>query len=139
VGEVSYKSLGDAIERLREALVLLKAHPAGDDLHTTVRNSTLLSFMFTYELAGALLRRFLQANMVTHGDTTEMTFPTLIRVGSEHGLLLHDWERWFEYRKARNTMSHAYDEARAKLAVELAPQFLEEAEFLYKRLMEEIR
>jgi nucleotidyltransferase substrate binding protein (TIGR01987 family) len=136
VSEVSYKALGDAVERLREALVLLRAHPA-NDLHVTMRNSVVISFRFTYELAGAMLRRFLQAQMTTRGDASEMTLPTLIRVASEHGMLLHDWERWFEYRKARNTVAHAYDEERAKLTVEMAPLFLEDAEFLFRRLTEE--
>ena len=134
---MSYKSLGDAVERLREALVLLEKHPVGDELHVSMRNSVLLSFMFIYELAGALLRRFLEANAVARGRSAEMTFPTLIRVGNEYGMLLHDWDRWIDYRKARNIMSHTYDADRAKLVLEFAPQFLEEAEYLYKRLTEE--
>jgi len=108
-----------------------------DDLTVSMRNSVVMSFLFTYELASTLLRRFLQATMTTRGDAGEMTFPTLIRVGSEYGMLLHDWVQWFEYRKARNVMSHTYGEERANDVVAIAPRFLEDAEFLYKRLMEE--
>lgn len=139
VGEVSYKALGDAVGRLRKALALLEAHPLEHELHATMRDSAVISFMFTYELSVALLRRFLQGHKTTHGDAGEMTLPTLIRVGNEHGVVLGAWERWFEYRKARNTVAHAYDEERARLAVAMAPEFLEEAEYLYKRLMEETR
>jgi predicted nucleotidyltransferase len=35
-------------------LVLLEAHPA-DDLHVTMRNSVVISFLFTYKLAVAMI------------------------------------------------------------------------------------
>jgi hypothetical protein len=84
-----------------------------------------------------MLRRFLKDYKVRQGDVYDLTFPSLIRAGSEYGLLLHGWDQWFEYRKARNSTSHAYDEEKAKLAVGIAPAFLEEAEYLYNRLVEE--
>lgn len=47
MSEVSYKSLVDALGRLRESLVLLDAH-RDDDLHVFMRNSAPHSFQFTY-------------------------------------------------------------------------------------------
>jgi nucleotidyltransferase substrate binding protein (TIGR01987 family) len=102
-----------------------------------VRDSTVQRFEFTYELSVVMLRRFLNTYGARTEEAREATLPTLIRIGSEYGLLLHGWDRWYDYRKARNTTSHAYDEERAREAVSIAPDFLEEAEFLYKRLREE--
>ena len=78
MSEVSYKTLGGALERLREALVLLEAH-RGDALHVSMRNSALLSFQFTYALCRPMLERFL----VNEGDDPleiqEMSYAALGR------------------------------------------------------------
>jgi hypothetical protein len=83
------------------------------------------------------LKRYLEATSASAGEIDAMSFPTLIRTASERGLLRSGWDRWFDFRKARNTTSHAYDEARAKLTVEIAPEFLAEVDFLYKKLTEQ--
>jgi len=133
MSEIDYGPLRRAMDRLREAIAERRLHPEND----FVRDSVVQRFEFTYELSAAMLRRFLKLYRVKQGDVQDLTFPSLIRAGSELGLLLHGWDQWYEYRKARNTTSHAYDEYHAKLATELAPEFLEEAEYLYKRLLEE--
>jgi nucleotidyltransferase substrate binding protein (TIGR01987 family) len=135
MSEIDYESLRRAIERLREALAERQRVPDND----FVRDSVVQRFEFTYELCAALLRRFLKEYKVKQGDVYDLTFPSLIRAGSEYGLLLHGWDRWFDYRKARNSTSHAYDEEKAKLTTDLAPAFLEEAEYLYNKLVEESR
>jgi nucleotidyltransferase substrate binding protein (TIGR01987 family) len=134
MSEIDFDALRRATDRLREAIVERQRVPSND----FVRDSIVQRFEFTYELSTALLRRFLKEYKVKQGDVYDMTFPSLIRAGSEYGMLLHGWDRWFDYRKARNSTSHAYDEERAKSVVELAPAFLEEAEYLYKRLIEEV-
>jgi hypothetical protein len=40
-------------------------------------------FEFTHELSAALLRRFLKEYKVRQGDVYDLTFPSLIRAGSE--------------------------------------------------------
>ena len=133
MSEIDFESLRRAIDRFREAIVERQRVPSND----FVRDSVVQRFEFTYELSTALLRRFLKEYKVKQGDVYDLTFPSLIRAASEHGLLLHGWDRWIDYRKARNSTSHAYDEEKAKLATDLAPAFLEEAEYLYNRLVEE--
>jgi nucleotidyltransferase substrate binding protein (TIGR01987 family) len=130
---LDFSPLGRAAERLREALAARKAHP-GDDY---IRDSVVQRFEFTYELAHVLLRRYLEATSASADEIDAMSFPALIRMGSERGLLRTGWDRWFDYRKARNSTSHAYDETRAKLAVEIAPEFLAEVDYLYKKLTEQ--
>ena len=133
MSEIDYGPLRRAMDRLREAIEERERLPDND----FVRDSVVQRFEFTFELSAAMLRRFLKTYSVKQGDVHDLTFPSLIRAGSENGLLLHGWDRWYDYRQARNTTSHAYDEVLAKLATELAPVFLEEAEYLYKRLVEE--
>lgn len=68
-----------------------------------------------------------------------MAFQTLIRTGSEQGLLLSGWDRWADYRKARGTTSHIYDEEKAREVFEIVPTFLEEARFLLERLSQKMK
>jgi nucleotidyltransferase substrate binding protein (TIGR01987 family) len=130
---LDFSPLGRAAERLREALAAREAHPSDD----FIRDSVVQRFEFTFELAHVLLKRYLEATSASAGEIDAMSFPTLIRVGSERGLLRTGWDRWFDFRKARNSTSHAYDETRAKLAVEIAPEFLAEVDYLYKKLTEQ--
>ena len=130
--ELDYSPLGRAAARLREALAAREMHPKDD----FIRDSVVQRFEFTFELAHGMLKRYLQATEASTDSVDAMSFPTLIRTASERGLLLSGWDTWFDFRKARNTTSHAYDEVRAKLAVAMAPAFLVEVDFLYKKLME---
>jgi hypothetical protein len=80
--------------------------------------------------------RFLEETSATPAELDFGTFQNLIRTGNGRGLLHSDWTRWRTYRQARNDSSHAYDERKAQMVYELAPDFLEEAHFLYRHLME---
>mgnify|MGYP000367282347 CR=1 FL=1 len=57
---------------------------------------------------------------------------TLVR----RGLLRSDWSLWKEYRRARGTTSHTYDEEKAREVFAIVPDFLAEARFLRDRLRE---
>jgi nucleotidyltransferase substrate binding protein (TIGR01987 family) len=131
---LDFSPLGRAADRLREALAARAIHPSDD----FIRDSVVQRFEFTFELAHSMLKRYLEATSANPGAIDAMSFPALIRTGSERGVLRSGWDRWFDFRKARNTTSHAYDEARAKLAVDLAPEFLAEVDYLYRKLTETI-
>ncbi|MCK4690505.1 MAG: nucleotidyltransferase substrate binding protein, partial [Desulfuromonadales bacterium] len=62
-------------------------------------------------------------------------FADLIRTGNEQGLLRSDWSRWKAYRQARTDSSHTYDLDKAIAVYQIAADFLEEAEYLYRELM----
>ncbi|HWZ49907.1 MAG TPA: HI0074 family nucleotidyltransferase substrate-binding subunit [Granulicella sp.] len=129
---LDFSPLGRASDRLREALTARAEH-LNDDF---IRDSVVQCFEFSFELAHVLLRRYLEASSANGEEIDAMSFPTLIRTASERGLLRSGWDRWFDFRKARNATSHADDEARAKLTVDLAPEFLAEVDFLYRKLTE---
>jgi hypothetical protein len=81
-----------------------------------------------------MLRRFLEVTSGSGEEVDAMTFPTLIRTASEKGLLLHGWDRWEGYRRARNKTSHTYNEGVALEVVEILPEFLVEARYLLEKL-----
>jgi nucleotidyltransferase substrate binding protein (TIGR01987 family) len=131
---VSYKALGDAVDRLREAIVLLDAHRAGE-LYVSMRNSVLLSFQFTYGLCRPMIERFLVSEGDDPLDIQEMSYATLVRSANRRGVLRADWTLWSTFREARNRMAHVYSEPVAEEIVAKVRPFLEEATFLYEQLI----
>jgi nucleotidyltransferase substrate binding protein (TIGR01987 family) len=134
MNEVSYKALGDALERLREALVLLEAH-RDDGLHVSMRNSVLLSFQFTYALCRPMIERFLVSEGDDPLEIQEMSYAALVRQANERGVLRADWTAWSGFRDARNRMAHVYSESVAEEIVAKVPAFLEEARYLYQQFV----
>lgn len=129
MAEIDYSTLGKAIERLKEGLEALSREPE----NTLIRDAVIKRFEFTYGLCARLLARHLERSAPEPLEK-EMSFPTLIRTASENGLLKSGWDRWFEFRKARNLTSHVYDEETARKVMEQIPAFAEEAEFLYAEM-----
>lgn len=124
--------LRNATTRLGEVL----RDAAADPGNAVIRDAAIHRFEFTYELCGKMLRRYLEAASGAPEEVARMSFPDLIRTGSEQGLLLSGWDAWFDYREARNLTSHTYNEANAIKVMESIPSFLEEAEHLCARLEE---
>jgi nucleotidyltransferase substrate binding protein (TIGR01987 family) len=121
------------IEPMEKALLQLTAgleqwrQDTGDDLR---RDGLIQRFEYTYELCHKMLRRYLDVTEPSPEMLEEMSFQDIIRLASERGLILGDWEDWFQYRKKRNTTSHGYDEEKAVQVVEVIPAFVKEAEHL---------
>jgi nucleotidyltransferase substrate binding protein (TIGR01987 family) len=130
--ELSIEPFEKAIVSLEQALDR-HALDTSDDL---IRDACIQRFEFTYELAHKMLKRFLEATSANPDEFDTMTFQDLIRSGNERGLLRSDWSRWKDYRTARGTTSHTYDEAKAREVFAIVPDFLSEARFLRERLRE---
>ncbi len=134
MSEISTEQLDKAISRLEESLTAYRSAP--DDL--MIRDSVIKRFEFTFELAQSLLRKFVVAMSVNQKEREQLTFPTMIRTASQDGVLLHGYDVWKDYREARNRTSHAYNEDQAIKVMEAVPGFLEEVQFLHRRLTEEL-
>lgn len=126
---IDFTSLGKALGRLREGLEAIQREPE----NLLYRDAAIQRFEFTYGLCATLLERYL-AHAMAQPPEQKMSFPTLIRTGSELGLLRSGWERWSVYREARNRTSHVYNEEIAARVVEVLPDFALEAEALYTNL-----
>ena len=128
--ELDITPLDRAIASFEAALARQSQH-TDDDL---IRDGCIQRFEFTYELSHKMLKRFLEATSANPDDFDTMPFQDLIRTGAERGLLLSDWSRWKDFRKARSTTSHTYDEEKAREVFAVLPDFLAEARYLRDRL-----
>lgn len=118
------------LQRFSEALQAYNSAPQ----NTLYRDACIQRFEFSYELSHKMLKRYLEMTSANPTEIDELAFPNLIRSGNEQGLLLHDWEQWKNYRKARSITSHTYDETKAMEVIALLPDFLLEAQALLQEL-----
>jgi nucleotidyltransferase substrate binding protein (TIGR01987 family) len=134
--ELDFSPLKNAIEQLEKSLKYANSPQAESDpgLFEQLRNSVIQCFEFTYELSHKMLRRYLNERSANPDDIELSTFADLIRTGNEQKMLRSDWSRWKVYRQARTNSSHTYDEDKAIAVYQIAPEFLEEAQYLYREL-----
>lgn len=130
VKKLDLSALNKALISLDEALNELKRQPD----NKFIRDATIQRFEYTYELSHKMLRRYLEMSEANPGEIDQMSFPTLIRTGSEKKLLLHGWDVWTSYRDARNMTSHVYDEKKAVQVVKIIPDFYQDAAHLFATL-----
>lgn len=134
---LDFSSLENAISQLEKSLKYAISPMAqeDDDLFEQLRNSVIQCFEFTYELSHKMLKRYLEETAASPEEIDLSTFQNLIRTGNEKGLLRSDWSRWRMYRQARTDSSHTYSEDKAEAVYKIAPDFLDEAKYLYQQLM----
>ena len=134
---IDFSSLANAISQLEKSITFARSDMAqqDDELFEQLRNSVIQCFEFTYELSWKMLRRYLEETAATPEEIETSTFQNLIRRGNEKGLLRSDWLRWKIYRQARTDSSHTYDGDKAVAVYEIAPDFLDEACYLYHQLV----
>lgn len=134
---LDFSSFQNAINQLEKSLKYANSPLARSDaeLFEQLRNSVIQCFEFTYELSHKMLKRSLEEAAASPEEMDLGTFQNLIRSGNEKGLLRSDWLRWRIYRQARTDSSHTYDENKAAAVYAIAPDFLEEAKFLYEHLV----
>ena|SRR3990167_7541199 len=132
MGALELTSLRKAIMTLEKALLAYQKDPKNEN--NFARDAAIQRFEYTYELCHKMLRRYLEITEPEKEVIDQLTFPDLIRLAAERGLVLNSWDQWAHYRDARNTTSHAYNEDKAIAIVEDIPDFLTEAKFLLKQL-----
>jgi nucleotidyltransferase substrate binding protein (TIGR01987 family) len=93
----SFESLGDALNRLEEAL---KMTP---DEHQIVIDATIQRFEFTFELFWKTLKRFILLEGI-ETKTPRETLETAYRLK-----WIQDEKLWIQMLKDRNETSHIYD------------------------------
>lgn len=133
---LDFSPLQNVIAQLETSLRYANSPQVQGDpgLFEQLRNSVIQCFGFTYELSHKMLRRYLKEISASPDDIDISTFADLIRTGNEQGLLLSDWSRWKVYRQARTNSSHTYDVDKAIAVYNIAPDFMEEAKYLYREL-----
>lgn len=135
---IDFSSFASALGQLEKSINYSRSDMAqkDDELFEQLRNSVIKCFEFTYELSWKMLKRYLEDTAAHPEEIDVSTFQNLIRIGNEKGLLRSDWLRWKTYCQARTNSSHTYDRDKAEAVYEIAPDFLEEARYLYQQLIE---
>ncbi len=135
---IDFSPLSSAISQLEKSIAFATSEMAenNDDLFEQFRNSVIQCFEFTYELSHKMLKRYLEETAANPEEIDLSTFQNLIRMGNEKGLLRSDWSEWRNYRQARTDSSHTYNGSKAEAVYEIAPDFLEEAKYLYQQLVD---
>ena len=138
---LDFSSLANAILQLEKSIRFAQSEMAQQDmeLFEQLRNSVIQCFEFTYELSWKMLKRYLEEIAANPDELDGCSFQTLIRIGNQHGLLRSDWMSWKQYRQARTDSSHTYDADKAENVYGIAPDFLEEARYLYQQLIQQSR
>jgi nucleotidyltransferase substrate binding protein (TIGR01987 family) len=121
---IDLSSLHRALATLDEALAARMHAPE----NKFIRDACIQRFEYCYELSHKFLRRYLTATEPT--GISELSFPDLIRLGFQRGLLAESWDVWVQFREARNATSHAYDEDKAQKVLAQLPDFARAAHFL---------
>jgi len=121
-----------AIDSLAKVLEAKAEDPANEFL----RDASIQRFEYTYDSAWKTLKRYMEQSAAEAETLDALPFPDLIRAGNEQSLLRSDWTVWKEFRNARNTTSHTYDENKAREVFSQIPAFLEEARYLHDKINE---
>lgn len=129
-------SFKNAIAQLEQSLSYYHSELVQSDpgLVLQLRAAAIQSFEFTYELSWKMLKRYLKMSEANPAEIEALSFPDLIRMGSDKGLLLSDLKEWNRYRQERGTTSHTYDNSKAQEIFEKLPGFLKEAQYLLTQL-----
>jgi nucleotidyltransferase substrate binding protein (TIGR01987 family) len=127
---LDFTSLENSLQHFSEAL---QAY-AQDTQNSLYRDACIHRFEVAYERTHKMLKRHLEMTSASPTAIDELAFPNLIRTANEQGLLLHDWERWKDYRRARSITSHTYDEDKAIEVMALFPDFFVDAQALLQEL-----
>lgn len=139
--DIDFSPLAHAISQLEKSIAYATSEMAenNSDLFEQFRNSVIQCFEFTYELSHKMLKRYLEATAANPEEIDLSTFQNIIRMGNEKGLLRSDWTVWRDYRLARSNSSHTYDANKAEAVYHVASDFLEEAKYLYRQLLDKSR
>jgi nucleotidyltransferase substrate binding protein (TIGR01987 family) len=101
-----------------------------------LRAASIQAFEFTYELSFKMIKRYIRVNSANPSEIDRLSFNDVMREAYRQGLVQSELRVWRVYRRYRGTTSHAYDERKAQLVFEAAPEFLREARYLLERLQE---
>lgn len=127
--KITTAPLKQALTTLNRALTRASREP--EDLE--VRDACIQRFEYTYELCIKLIKRYIEQEMPLSEHVDRLNYRDLVRVAFEIGII-SNIDQWFQYREARNSTSHAYDENKALAVFQVLPEFAIQAQFLIEQL-----
>ena len=128
-------NLKNSINSLKECI---EAYNSNSDkkMQGFIEDSCVKRFEFTVETSWKIMKRYLKE---FYGkDDKELTMNNIFRLMEGYGFV-KSWENWREYYAKRNDTSHEYNREKALKLIEIMPNLLKDAEFLYNELEKEIQ
>jgi hypothetical protein len=121
---VDTSTLEKTVANLATALDML-AKSSTPDQKWMARNSAVLEFTLCWaRVRPSLERALIHLDALDHDEVKGMSLAVLMRAAHERGYTTVEWERWDEFRKARNSAAHEYREELADVIVGEAKHFL---------------
>jgi nucleotidyltransferase substrate binding protein (TIGR01987 family) len=121
------EKLAAQLVHYQKALMAFEAAIAEDEGDVKSRNSLLLSFVFTFEMAWKALK----VALLVRGLNTPDYAVAVLKAGFQ-AQLVDDAAAWERLKDHRNNVSHAYDEG---LAIQIAAHVREHAVPLFQTLL----
>ncbi len=126
---IDLNALGKATERLDEALRAYAATP--DNLF--VLDSVIKRFELSYLQTVRAMERFVR-DYAPIGLESDASFRDFIESATDFGLTDVSFERWLDFRKARNKTAHTYLEDAVRALTIPAAEFLPVARFVLENV-----
>jgi len=104
-----------------------------DALLNTLQAGVIQHFEFTYELCWKFLKRWLERNL-GRSEVEGISRRELFRLAHE-SRFIDDVKLWMTFHAARNQTSHIYEQTTANDVLEVASEFLPQAQDLLQRLL----
>lgn len=94
------------------------------------RDSVVIHFVIVYNLTVQVIFRYVQQQSLKIKHSDDLSLPRAVRRALDLGVIQCEWEQFVQYSKARNSVAHVYDLAKAEYLVALAPALEADAAFL---------
>lgn len=122
-------SLEKALSQLKISLDYAATYDCSNDptLHAQFISAAIQSFEYSFELVFKLIKKYIIAAVTDATLINSLSYADLIRKALQLGVLKSSLKIWLEYRDARNSTSHTYDEEIANQVFEKIPEFYNEA------------
>ena len=100
------------------------------------RDSVALHYMIVWNLLFQVIGRYLEQQSVKPFEITDASFQKIVRRADALGLVRTGWPEFGRFKDARNAIAHMYNQPKANMIVQAAPDFAAEAHFVLKILKE---
>ena len=94
--------------------------------------ATIKNFELVYEMCIKTLKRQIECDAIVPDQIDLISFRDLLRIAAEK-TYIQDVEKWFTYRKMRNTTTHTYNEEKTQQIYSAILTFADDAQDLLSR------
>ena len=132
--QIDIKNLKSCIDSLKECIEAYKSN-TDKKMQGFIEDSCVKRFEFTVETSWKTMKRYLK---VVYGkDDKELTMNNIFRLMEGYGFI-KSWEAWRGYYDQRNDTSYEYNQKKAMNILNSMKDLLEDANYLYTELNEEL-